>query len=116
MAMTLRKRKECVRPHGTSSPSVQTLYRQPEAQTNRKELTVSVVLEVKKLIAPLGHDPYGIFHERAYDEETSSRWYVSTASKSSSQQGFSSPTPWTCALARRRRLVADFVKRRLTVL
>lgn len=58
-----------------------------------EELTVSVVLKVKKLIAPLGHDPYGIFHECADDEETSSCWYVSIADKSLSQQAFSSSTP-----------------------
>ena len=47
---------------------------------------MSVVLEVEKLIIPLGHDPYCVFHECANDEEASSRGYVSTASKSSGQQ------------------------------
>lgn len=55
-------------------------------KASREELTVSVILEVEKLIVPLGHDPYGIFHKCADDEESSSCWYVSTASKSSSQQ------------------------------
>ena len=44
-----------------------------------RDLTVSVVLEVEKLIIPLGHDPYCILDECADDEESSSCWYVSTA-------------------------------------
>ena len=55
-------------------------------KASREERTVSVILEVEKLIVPLGHDPYGIFHKRADDEESSSCRYVSTASKWSSQQ------------------------------
>lgn len=54
---------------------------------------MSVVLEVEKLIIPLGHDPYCIFHECAHDEEASSCWYVSTASGSSSQRDVSSSIP-----------------------
>lgn len=60
---------------------------------------MSVVLEVEKLIAPLGHDPYCIFHECADDEEASSCRYVSTASKSSSQRDVSSSTAGPCTLA-----------------
>ncbi len=79
-------------------------------------LTVSVILKVEKLIAPLGHDPYCIFHECADDEEASSCWYVSTASKSSSQQDFSSSTPGTCIVAICNPLLADIPPRLLTVL
>ena len=43
---------------------------------------MSVVLEVEKLIIPLGDDSYCVFHEGAYDEEAPSCWYVPTASKS----------------------------------
>lgn len=78
---------------------------------------MSVVLEVEKLVVPLGHDPYGIFHECADDEETSSCWYVPTASKSSNQQDFSSSkTPWASALAMRDPLLADGPEEQLTVL
>ena len=51
-----------------------------------ENLTVSIVLEVEKLIVPLGHNPYCIFHECADDEKTSSCWYVSTLNTSSGQR------------------------------
>ena len=47
---------------------------------------MSVVLEIEKLIIPLGYDPYCIFHECTDYEEASSCWYVSKASRSSSQR------------------------------
>ena len=59
---------------------------------------MSVVPEVEKLIVPLGHDPYCIFHECTDDEEPSGCWYVPTASKSSSQRDDSSSIPGTCTL------------------
>lgn len=40
------------------------------------ECTVSVVVEVEELVAPLGHNPYGIFDECAYDQEPSYCWNV----------------------------------------
>ena len=44
---------------------------------------MSVVLEVEKLIIPLGDDSYRVFHKGAYDEEAPSCWYIPTASKPS---------------------------------
>lgn len=70
--------------HGKGSPTL---------EARCKDLTVSVVLEVEKLIIPLRHDPYCIFHECANNEETSSRWYVSEPSELSNQQKASSSTP-----------------------
>ena len=71
---------------------------------SRENLTVSVVLEVEKLIIPLGHDPDCIFHECADDEEPSSCGYVSTARKSPDQRDVSSSILGTCTLAIRSRL------------
>ena len=51
---------------------------------------MSVVLEVEKLIIPLGDDSYRVFHKGAYDEEAPSCWYIPTASKPSNQQNVSS--------------------------
>ena len=61
-----------------------------------RDLTVSVVLEVEKLIIPLGHDPYCVLNECADNEESSSCWYVSTASTPSTQSKLSSSIPKTC--------------------
>lgn len=55
-------------------------------EARHKDLTVSVVLEVEKLIIPLGHNPYCILHECADNEETSSSWYVATPSELSNQR------------------------------
>ena len=38
---------------------------------------MSVVFEVKELIAPLGYYSYGIFYKSADDEESACCWYVS---------------------------------------
>ena len=69
-----------------------------KCSANCEDLTVSVVLEVEKLIIPLGYDPYCIFHECTDYEEPSSCRYVSKASKSLSQRDASSSTPGTCTL------------------
>ena len=61
-----------------------------------KDLTVSVVLEVKKLIIPLGHNPYCILNECANNEEASSCWYISTASKPLNQPNVPSSTLGIC--------------------
>lgn len=104
-----------------SDPMVLAVYQydncqgSQKLQASRENLTVSVILEVEKLIIPLGHNPDCIFHECADDEEASSCGYVPTASKSCDQRDVSSSIPGTC-LAMCRRLLADIAERSLTVL
>ena len=85
-----------------SDPMVLPVYQYVPSSNNGKlkasgqDLTVSVVLEVEKLIIPLGHDPYCILDECADDEESSSCWYVSTTSTPLNQRKVSSSTPGIC--------------------
>lgn len=75
MAMTLRRRKRWVRPHGTGV--CEYYWREGLGRgEGGGECTVSVVVEVEELVAPLGHNPYGIFDECAYDQEPSYCWNV----------------------------------------
>ena len=47
-----------------------------ERGEGRGECTVSVVVEVEELVAPLGHNPYGILDECTHDQESSYCWNV----------------------------------------
>lgn len=66
IARTLISRKMCVRPFGTGglSAMVYTYHR-----NGSKALTVSIIMKIEKLVAPLGHDTEGILNKCNNDEE-----------------------------------------------
>jgi hypothetical protein len=69
MAMTFTMRKRCVIPPGTGQTRVNKLpYKERRAPEG---LTVSKLVEVQELIAPLSHYSEGVFEERNHNKESS---------------------------------------------
>lgn len=72
MAMTLAMRNMWVRPEGTVVRSVSCVFFSTIAFVFLKH-TVSVIVQVGELVAPLGDDAQGIFEEGDDDEESANR-------------------------------------------
>jgi hypothetical protein len=74
IAMTLTMRKMCVRPRGT----VDVLAWRFEDGRTESWRTVSVVVEIEQLVAPLCYYSEGVFEKCYDDEETADGWEEST--------------------------------------
>lgn len=76
MARTLTIRKVCVRPQGTVECHVSNC----QYTTIAKHHTVSVIMEVQKLIVPLSDNSQSIFEESYDNQEASNCWKISMQS------------------------------------
>jgi hypothetical protein len=103
MAITLTMRKRCVMPRGTAEKSedVSQIYvgegarkdkrRSSSAQTEEDpggivELTMSVVMEIFQLVAPLGENSERIFEEGDNDQEAPNCREIANVPKSSPRE------------------------------
>lgn len=75
MAMTFMIRKRCVRPLGTMGTAISTCRALAAAGVGMR--TLSVVVEVGKLIAPLCNDTECVLQESDNDEEAANCGHVS---------------------------------------